>query len=105
MWLSDHSLEYVTMPCNYICFVAEIWSEFMFRVGTVMHNDVKFVKEDFLHARDRCRYQYGLSNYKPLFGLSNYIDLKDVYGSRPNHWLGNVRGEDTSLYKKGTFTM
>ena len=61
-----------------------------------------FVKHAFSDARDECRLRYALSNYKNLFGLSDYIKLgKDINGSRPRHWLGNMRGEDTTSYEKG----
>ena len=67
------------------------------------HND-SFVQHAFYNARDQCRsrYMYALSNYKNLFGLSDYVKLgKDINGSRPKHWLGNMRGEDTTSYEKG----
>ena len=86
---------------NIISLITETESKFIVPDETDTHND-RFVKHTFSDARAQCRFRNALSNYKNLFGLSDYIDLgKDSHGSRPRHWLGNMRGEDTTSFEKG----
>ena len=89
------------MCANNISLVAETLSNFMVPDGNDTYSD-RYVKHGFSDARDQCRFRYALSNYKNLFGISDYIKLgKDEAGTRPRHWLGNVRGAETTSYEKG----
>ena len=86
------------LRCSHVS--ARAFSDTATRIVSEYRPEVVSVSLDFNSARDYCRNQYGISDYKLLFGIVRKEDVFDQIHAQ--YWTGNFRDVDDTSDKGKT---